>query len=209
MGNAARGEASFTLIASGTMVATQDSYGTFKPAQEGHSRRIMLGLIFGVALVAVGCIATVLVSAAGTETQELAFDKYGLPIRNKKVASSLDSDFAALSTNPHGWHQSEYKDHGFKPKESVHKAELWSTPKSMKVHKKTWKDVLNGQSDPDAPPPPPKAIVMGEQQSKAWKNMLMTSPYALKTVKFGNIDGPEAIWSSKVSGSAAKEIKNQ
>merc|ERR1711871_1669031 len=129
----------------GTMVATQDSYGTFKPAQEGHSRRIMLGLIFGVALVAVGCIATVLVSAAGTETQELAFDKYGLPIRNKKVASSLDSDFAALSTNPNGWHKTEYKHHGFKPKESIHKAEKWSTPKTMKVHKKTWKDVLNGQ----------------------------------------------------------------
>ena len=47
------------------------------------------------------------------------------------------------------------------------------------------------QHDPDGPPPPKPKLVMGQQQTRAWKNMLAYSPYALKTVKFGNIDGEE------------------
>jgi hypothetical protein len=48
------------------------------------------------------------------------------------------------------------------------------------------------QHDPDGPPsPPPKIPPMGRQQTRAWKKMLEVSPYALKTVKFGNIDGEE------------------
>ena len=50
-----------------------ESYGTFRPTQENRTAKVlMLAGLLVVALVAVGCIATVLASSAGSEVSRFA-----------------------------------------------------------------------------------------------------------------------------------------